>query len=150
MILTLVLAIITFVLLILSIVLLPKIKIGKLNISTYWLVALFGAILMLSTLRVSFQEVGEALLNNSNEMNPIKILALFFSMTFISIFLEEAGFFKWLASVAVRKARSSQLVLFVILYFLTAALTIVTSNDIVILTFTPFICYFTSKTRCFR
>lgn len=145
--LTIVLAVITFVLLILSIVLMPKIKIGKLNISTYWLVALFGAILMLSTLRVSFKEVGEALFNNNSEMNPIKILVLFFSMTFISIFLEEAGFFKWLASVAVRKAKSSQLVLFVILYFLTAALTVVTSNDIVILTFTPFICYFCKNAK---
>lgn len=142
MILTLILAIVTFILLILSIVLMPRIKIGKLNIQTFWLVALFGAILMLSTLRVSFKEVGNALFSTSNSMNPIKILVLFFSMTFISIFLEKAGFFKFLASYAAKKAKSSQLVLFVILYFLTALLTIVTSNDIVILTFTPFICYF--------
>lgn len=142
MILTLILAIVTFVTLICSIILLPKVKIGKIQLSTYWIVALLGAILMLATVRVSFLDVGDALFSSDNSMNPIKILALFFSMTFISIFLEEAGFFRFLASYAARKAKSNQMVLFVILYFLTAALTIVTSNDIVILTFTPFICYF--------
>ena len=34
---------------------------------------------------------------------------------------------------------------FFIIYFLVAILTIFTSNDIVILTFTPFICYFSKK-----
>lgn len=83
MVLTIILAAITFVLLILSIIVLPKLKIRKLTISTYWLVALFGAILMLSTLRISFKDVGEGLFSNTLSMNPIKILALFFSMTFI-------------------------------------------------------------------
>lgn len=142
MILTLVLAIATFIALICSIILLPKVRIGRIQLSTYWIVALIGAILMLATVRVSFKNVGEALFSNDNSMNPIKILALFFSMTFISFFLEEAGFFKFLASYAAKKAKSNQMVLFVILNFLIAALTIVTSNDIVILTFTPFICYF--------
>lgn len=144
---TIVIACITFILLIASIILLPKIKVGRFHISTYWLVALLGAILMLATLRISFKEVGEALFSNTNSMNPIKILALFFSMTFISIFLEEAGFFRFLASLACKKANSNQLTLFVILYFLTAGLTIVTSNDIVILTFTPFICYFCKNAK---
>lgn len=61
--------------------------------------------------------------------------------------MEHAGFFRFLASYACRKANSSQLTLFVILYFLTAGLTIVTSNDIVILTFTPFICYFCKNAK---
>lgn len=140
--LTLIFSIVTFVALICSIIFLPKIKVGKFYISTYWLVALFGAILMLALVRVSFKEVGEALFDNESSMNPIKILVLFFSMTFISIFLEEAGFFRFLASYAAKKAGSKQITLFVIFYFLTALLTVVTSNDIVILTFTPFICYF--------
>lgn len=147
MILTIIIACITFIALILSIVLLPKLKIGKISLSTYWIVALVGAILMLATLRISFNDVGDALFSKSNAMNPIKILALFFSMTFISIFLEEAGFFRFLASWAAKRAKSNQLVLFVILYFLTAALTVVTSNDIVILTFTPFICYFAKHAK---
>ena len=74
--------------------------------------------------------------------NPLKILILFFSMTILSIYLDELGLFKHLAIVAVNKAKGSQRVLFFVLYFLVAILTIFTSNDIVILTFTPFICFF--------
>ena len=63
-------------------------------------------------------------------------------MTVLSIYLDELGLFKYLASVAVNKAKGHQYVLFFVLYFLVATLTIFTSNDIVILTFTPFICFF--------
>ena len=38
-------------------------------------------------------------------------------------------------------------VLFLILYLLVAVLTIFTSNDVVILTFTPFICFFAKRTK---
>ena len=69
------------------------------------------------------------------------------SMTFISIFLEEAGLFKFLASYVARKAGSTQISLFITFYLLTSVLTIVTSNDIVILTLTPFICYFCKHTK---
>ena len=147
MILTLVISILVFLLLILSIILFPKFKLGKIELSTYWIIALIGAILMITTLRVSFVDLDKALFDNSGEMNPIKILVLFFSMTFISVILEEAGFFKYLASLAVKKANKSQISLFVILYFLTAVLTIFTSNDIVILTLTPFICYFCKNAK---
>ena len=79
---------------------------------------------------------------SKSAVNPLKILILFFSMTILSIYLDELGLFKHLAIVAVNKAKGSQRVLFFVLYFLVAILTIFTSNDIVILTFTPFICFF--------
>ena len=147
MILTLVISLLVFAGIICSIILFPKLKIGKIELSTYWLIALLGAIIMIATLRVSFVDLDKALFDNSSEMNPIKILILFFSMTFLSVFLEEAEFFKYLANIAVKKAKKSQTTLFVILYFLTAVLTIFTSNDIVILTLTPFICYFCKNAK---
>ena len=63
-------------------------------------------------------------------------------MTFISIFLDEVGFFKLIAIKVLSKVNNNQLILFINIYFLVAILTIFTSNDIIILTFTPFICYF--------
>ena len=60
----------------------------------------------------------------------------------ISIFLDEFGLFRYLACVASKKAKGSQHTLFFVLYILTSILTIFTSNDIVILTLTPFICFF--------
>lgn len=80
-------------------------------------------------------------------INPIKILVLFFSMTVQSIFLDELGLFRYCANVALKKAKGSQIKLFLYLYAIVAVLTVFTSNDIIILTFTPFICYFAKNAR---
>ena len=68
-------------------------------------------------------------------------------MTILSIFLDEVNFFKYLATVVTNRAKNSQLYIFLSLYILTSVLTIFTSNDIIILTFTPFICYFAKNTK---
>jgi arsenical pump membrane protein len=66
-------------------------------------------------------------------------------MTAFSVFLDELGFFRVLASAALHRAGSSQKILFFILYFTVSILTVFTSNDIIILTFTPFICAFARR-----
>jgi len=63
-------------------------------------------------------------------------------MTILSIFLDEVGFFQYLANAVLKKAKTSQFMLFAYLYITVSVLTIFTSNDIIVLTFTPFICYF--------
>ncbi len=138
---TLILALITCVCLILSVLLFPKIKIKNLEIHTYWIVCLIGACLVLIFNEVSFSEIIAAFTADTN-INPIKILILFFSMTILSLYLDELGFFKYLASKAAYLAKTHQMVWFLLFYVLTSVLTIFTSNDIVILTLTPFICYF--------
>lgn len=137
---TVVISSITFVAIIISLFLFPKIRIGKISISTYWLIALMGATILLIFSLSPIKEVYQELTANS-KINPIKILVLFFSMTLISTLLDEFGLFKFLASVATKRVKN-QYGLFFILYGLVAILTIFTSNDIVILTFTPFICFF--------
>lgn len=143
---TIIIASITFVLVILSILLFPHIKIGKVKIDTYWIIALLGAIILLAFSFAPVKEVGNQLINNS-PMNPLKILVLFFSMTMISIIIDELGLFRYLASVASRNAKGNQFVLFLVLYALTSVLTIFTSNDVVILTMTPFICFFAKRSK---
>ena len=143
---TIIIASITFVSVTLSILFFPRIKIGKFQISTYWVIALVGAIILLSFQLAPIQEVFKELTSNS-AINPLKIIILFFSMTGLSIFLDEVGLFKYLANVAAKKAKNNQYALFTIFYLLTATLTIFTSNDIVILTFTPFICFFCKNSK---
>ena len=143
---TIIISVITFVLITLSILFFPVIKIGKIKLGTYWLIALIGAITLLAFSFAPIKEVFNELTSN-NSVNPIKIIILFFSMTILSIYLDEVGLFKYLASVATRKAKNNQYLLFIILYTLTAFLTIFTSNDIVILTFTPFICFFCKNSK---
>ena len=142
---TLVISVITFITIVISLFLFPKIRIGKLLIHTYWIIALVGALLLISTTLVPIKEVYKELTADS-AINPLKILILFFSMTFISILLDEFGLFRFLASLAAKRAKN-QYVLFFSFYFLVAALTIFTSNDVVILTFTPFICFFCKRMK---
>ncbi len=143
---TLIISIVTFVLIILSILFFPHIRIWKFKLDTYWIFALVGAVILLSFGFAPIKEVGEQLVSNS-KINPLKILILFFSMTTISVVLDELGLFRFLASVASQKAKSNQFVLFILLYVLTAALTVFTSNDVVILTLTPFICFLAVRSR---
>lgn len=75
-------------------------------------------------------------------VNPVKILVLFISMTLLSVFLDEIGFFRFLANVTLKKSGTSQKKLFFLLYVTVSVLTVFTSNDIIVLTFTPFIIYF--------
>ena len=141
-----IISIMTCLLLICSILFFPKIKIKKVEINSYWIVCLIGAFLILIFNSVTISETINGLFSDS-VINPIKILLLFFSMTFLSIFLDEVGLFQFLATVLIGKCRANQKTLFLLLYIMVAILTIFTSNDIVILTFTPFICYFSKNAK---
>lgn len=123
----------------------PVLKLGRFHIRIfYWAAPLLGALLLLvlGLLPVSTMWQG---LTSSGSINPLKILTLFISMTTLSIFLDEVGFFSYIASVSLKASGVSQVRLFMILFVLVSVLTVFTSNDIIILTFTPFICYFSKK-----
>lgn len=121
-------------------------EIKKLHIPLYPLCTLFFAILAIALGCIPFKDAVKSLWSG-DAVSPIKILILFFSMTAISVFLDEAVFFKFLASFTASKAGKSQLKLFILLYVTVSVLTVFTSNDIVILTFTPFICCFCKNAK---
>lgn len=131
----------TCLLMILSVLFFPTIKLGKARLSSYWVITLIGAIVMLAVGPVPFSAVWKDLIADT-AVNPIKILVLFLSMTVLSVFLDELGFFRALASFALRHAHKGQRTLFFSLYAVVSVLTVFTSNDIIILSFTPFLCYF--------
>lgn len=131
---------------ILAVLFFPKFHFGRVSLGSYWVVTAVGALLLLLSGAADPRAVGAALLANT-AINPVKILVLFISMTWLSIYLDELGFFRYLASVALHRAGSSQTRLFLILYITVSVLTVFTSNDIIILSFTPFICYFAKNAR---
>ena len=143
---TLIVALITFIAITVSIIFFPSVKLKRQKIGTYWVIALIGAILLLLFRLVPIKEIWTTLTSDSS-INPLKILVLFLSMTFLSIFLDEVGLFHYLARKAVKVAKGNQFSLFIIFYLLTAVLTVFTSNDIVVLTLTPFICFFCKNTK---
>ena len=124
----------------------PAVMIGGKKISIFWLAPLCGAIALTVSGLISPAEIGEGL-TGAGDVNPIKILLLFFSMTMMSVYLDEIGFFRLLAHKVLGRAKGSQTTLFFLLYGLVSVLTVFTSNDIIVLTFTPFICHFAKSAR---
>ena len=122
----------------------PQIKIRGYDFSIFYMPALAGALTLMVFGLLPLPEVMHGLTADT-DINPLKILVLFLSMTLLSIFLDETGFFKYLANYAVQRCGGKQINLFVIFYCMVSALTVFTSNDVVILTFTPFICYFSKN-----
>ena len=141
---SLVIAGVTAVMIILSVLFFPEIKIGKIKLGSYWIVALTGAAFMLILNIVSVEEVIKEITADT-AVNPLKILALFLSMTLFSVYLDELGFFSYLSEKVLVVAKNSQKKLFLCLYLTVSVLTVFTSNDIIILTFTPFICAFCKR-----
>ncbi len=131
---------------ILGILFVPKIKIGKTSFDSYPLITLAGALLLL-ILGVISPAAVLAAFTADTAVNPLKILILFISMTLLSVYLDEAGFFRYLAAATLKRAGNSQKRLFVYLYLSVSVLTVFTSNDIIILSFTPFICYFAKNAK---
>ena len=134
----------TIVCLVLSIVKFPYIYFKERKIQTFFIVTSIGAILLLLFGFIDVREVTKVLLSNTS-INPLKILVLFISVSILSIVLDEVGFFSYLANQALKLGKRNQTTLFVVLYVVISILTVFTSNDILILTFTPFICFFAKR-----
>lgn len=130
----------------LSVLLKPNFYIGKIKIGSYWIISLVGAAILICSGSIPLGYLASEL-TAATSINPLKILVLFFSMTSISVFLDEAGFFRYLANLALRKTGKNQTGLFFVLYAVVSVLTVFTSNDIVVLTFTPFICFFAKNAK---
>jgi arsenical pump membrane protein len=124
----------------------PSVMIGGKKISIFWLAPLGGALALMIGGYVSPSQIAAGL-TSAGDVNPIKILLLFFSMTMMSVYLDEIGFFRLLAHKVLGRAKGSQTTLFFLLYGLVSVLTVFTSNDIIVLTFTPFICHFAKSAR---
>lgn len=146
MVLTLVISIIAIILMLISIICFPKIKFKTFEMQTFYIFPFIAMILVVSFKLIDLDDAMNRLVS-SGGMNPLKIIVLFFSMSFLSIILDELNFFEYLANKALKKANGSQIKLFLILYLLCSILTIFTSNDIVILTFTPFIIFFSKNAK---
>ena len=138
-------AAITVAAIIISVLFFPKIKIGKKFIDSYWIITLIGAVILV-IFKGDVNKIINALTADTS-VNPIKILVIFISMTILSIFLDELGVFRFLAEASLKKAGKSQIKLFITLYLTVSVLTVFTSNDVIILSFTPFICYFARNAK---
>lgn len=133
-------AILTVALFLLSVLFFPTLGKNK-KFKIYSLIPLIGGFFMVALGSLTWSDVLTSFTENTS-VNPIKILVLFLSMTVYSLILDKTGFFGYVSGVVLKKAGHNQLTVFLSMYAVIALLTVFTSNDIVILTFTPFICKF--------
>ncbi len=124
----------------------PAVMIGGKKVSIFWLAPLAGALILVISGLITPTQIASGL-TGAGDVNPIKLLFLFFSMTMMSVYLDEIGFFRLLAHKVLARAGGRQQTLFFLLYALVSILTVFTSNDIIVLTFTPFICHFAKSAR---
>ncbi len=74
---------------------------------------------------------------------PFSVLILFLSITFVALTLDVSGFLEYLSIKVLKRVHCSGTKLFIAVYAMTSILTLFTSNDILILTLTPFLlCFF--------
>lgn len=144
MIFSIIMAVITSAALITVVLFKPQIKIFNANLSLYAYIPLIGGIILIAFGGLNFSTLIEKF-TSASSANPIKIIVLFISMSLISVLLDETGFFEYVAEKIAQNAGNSQTRIFVAVYLTVSVLTVFTSNDVVILTFTPFICQFCKK-----
>ena len=109
---------------------------------TYIIGALLSPVLIIIFGFMTYSQILQGF-RGEGSLNPFGILVLFLSMVFMSIYLDITGFFEYCARLALTFSKNSGKRLFFSFFFIISFLTIFTSNDIIILTFTPFIYYFT-------
>ena len=85
-------------------------------------------------------------LNLLQSSGPFSTLILFLSIAFVSLCLEVSGFFRYLAVKTLRAVDGSGKRLFFAVFWISGIMALFTSNDILILTFTPFLIEFLKLT----
>ncbi|KAI8093351.1 arsenical pump membrane protein-domain-containing protein [Halteromyces radiatus] len=76
-------------------------------------------------------------------IQPYSILILFYSLAYICVSLDMTGIFQFLAFWVAKRAGSRGHLAFTLFFILTSVMSGLTSNDVVILTGTAFLAYFT-------
>ncbi|PNX46776.1 MAG: hypothetical protein BV456_11840, partial [Thermoplasmata archaeon M8B2D] len=114
----------------------------RIKINTYIIGAFLAPALIFIFGLINYSQIIHGL-SGEGSLNPFGILILFLSMVFMSIYLDITGFFEYCARLSLKISKNNGKKLFFTFYFIISFLTIFTSNDIIILTFTPFIYYFT-------
>jgi arsenical pump membrane protein len=119
------------------------VRLGRrhLRMQSFFVGALLGPALILGAGLLSYGDAARGIAGGGT-LQPAGVLALFLAMVFMSIFLDTTGFFEMSARYALKYSHADGRRLFYTIYGTVSVLTVFTSNDIVILTFTPFVYYF--------
>jgi arsenical pump membrane protein len=105
-----------------------------------------GVLVLLAAQVMSPHDVGRGITGNKN-IQPFGIAIIFMSLAFMCGSLDMTGVFAWLALKLTKASNGSGQLLFISYYLLSSVTTCFTSNDIVVMTLTPIICYFSAAAK---
>lgn len=112
----------------------------------YGTIPIIGVLILILTFNLNNEVLLRGIIG-SQAIHPYGILIIFFSLAYICISLDSTGLFSYIALKVALHSGNSIKKLFFYFFILSGSLTIFTSNDIVILTLTPIIIYFSQYTK---
>ncbi len=112
----------------------------------YGVAPLLGVLFLLAIGSVDLGTISRGVLG-SNMVSPYAIIILVVTLAYICVSLDYTGLFEYISLHFAKAAKGSGKRLFVYFFLLSSLLTLVTDNDIVILTMTPIIFYFSQRAK---
>ncbi|KAG0277386.1 hypothetical protein BGZ95_006039 [Linnemannia exigua] len=111
-----------------------------LNIAT---APVLGVMFLLATRSITGQSVRDGIMGEpSSGVEPFAVMVLFFSLAYICISLDMTGVFQYAAFWISRRGGGGGQRIFLAFFLLSSIMSGLASNDVVILTMTPFLVYF--------
>ena len=107
---------------------------------------IIGVILLLVTLSIGPGTIASGILG-SDSVKPYSVLILIITLAYICISLDYTGFLEYVSLRVAGASKNSGKRLFLYFFLLTALLTLFTDNDIIILTMTFIIFYFSKNAK---
>jgi arsenical pump membrane protein len=112
----------------------------------YGLAPLLGIAVLAAVGSINLDTISRGILG-SDMVTPYAIIILIITLSYICVSLDYTGLFEYVSLKFVRAAGGSGKKLFVYFFLLSSLLTLVTDNDIVILTMTPIIFYYSQRAK---
>ncbi|KAJ3009790.1 hypothetical protein HKX48_007746 [Thoreauomyces humboldtii] len=106
-----------------------------------------GVLFLLATTSIDGQVVKDGFLGSPSGIQPFSVVILVFALAYICISIDVTGFFGYVAFQVATRGGTQGGRLFLYLFLLSTVMTIFTSNDVVVLTVTPIVCYLTEETK---
>ncbi|KAH7042533.1 arsenical pump membrane protein-domain-containing protein [Linnemannia elongata] len=102
-----------------------------------------GVLFLLATKSINGQSVRDGIMGEpSSGVEPYAVMVLFFSLAYICISLDMTGVFQYAAFWISRRGGGGGQRIFLAFFLLSSIMSGLASNDVVILTMTPFLVYF--------
>ncbi|KAF9206042.1 hypothetical protein BGZ49_003115 [Haplosporangium sp. Z 27] len=111
-----------------------------LNIAT---APVIGVLFLLATKSINKESIRDGIIGEpSSGIEPYAVMILFFSLAYICISLDMTGVFQYAAFWISKRGSGSGQRVFLSFFLLSSAMSGLTSNDVVVLTMTPFLVYY--------